>query len=222
MPGSAILFGAIGALTETSDMQRRAFNAAFAEAGLSWHWDWDSYVAMLAAPGGQDRIADYAATRGDDVDAAALHAAKVQHFRTMAHETRLQPRPGVVATIQEAREAGRPVGFVTATGADTVALILDALQGVDASDFAYIGEAGHVSRGKPAPDIYLHALSELGVTADQALAIEDTPESAQAAVAAGIPTLGFPGDAARGRAFPAGVEVVEALPSGLLPWRATL
>lgn len=45
----AIIFGSIGTLVETSDLQRRAFNAAFAEAGLAWVWDEAPYRAMLAA-----------------------------------------------------------------------------------------------------------------------------------------------------------------------------
>ena len=37
----AILFGSIGTLIETSDLQREAFNQAFKEAGLDWYWDHD-------------------------------------------------------------------------------------------------------------------------------------------------------------------------------------
>ena len=33
---SAILFGSISTLSDTSEMQRDAFNAAFADAGLDW------------------------------------------------------------------------------------------------------------------------------------------------------------------------------------------
>ena len=35
----AILFGSIGTLIETSDIQRESFNEAFKEAGLDWYWD---------------------------------------------------------------------------------------------------------------------------------------------------------------------------------------
>tara|TARA_B110000503_G_scaffold47893_1_gene77939 strand:+ start:1294 stop:1407 length:114 start_codon:yes stop_codon:yes gene_type:complete len=36
MTVKAVFFGSIGTLVETSDLQRRAFNQAFAEAGLDW------------------------------------------------------------------------------------------------------------------------------------------------------------------------------------------
>jgi beta-phosphoglucomutase-like phosphatase (HAD superfamily) len=43
---------------------------------------------------------------------------------------------------------------------------------------------------KPDPAIYRHALQDLGVTAEQALAVEDSLPGAQSAVAAGIATVG--------------------------------
>ena len=57
----ALIFGAIGTVTETSELQRHAFNAAFAAHKLTWHWDSDSYRAMVAGQaasvGGTTRIA---------------------------------------------------------------------------------------------------------------------------------------------------------------------
>ena len=35
----AIIFGSIGTLVETSDIQRQSFNQAFKEIGLDWYWD---------------------------------------------------------------------------------------------------------------------------------------------------------------------------------------
>src|SRR4051794_17042780 len=78
---STILFGSISTLADTSELQRRAFNDAFAAYGLDWHWSRDDYVAMLSSNGGAQRIADYASSRGDDVDAAAVHAKKSEIFQ---------------------------------------------------------------------------------------------------------------------------------------------
>ena len=39
MTFKAILFGSIGTLAETSDLQRNAFNEAFKISGLNWFWD---------------------------------------------------------------------------------------------------------------------------------------------------------------------------------------
>lgn len=208
----AILFGAIGVVTETSDIQRRAFNAAFEDAGLDWNWSEEDYLEMLTRPGGARRVADYADRMGVSVDAGAVHDGKVGHFQRLVAEHGIAPRPGVVETIAWARKNGVKLGFATATSPETVALILDGLApAINRSDFDFIGDGTKAERGKPAPDIYNAALAALGVAAEDAVAVEDTPESAEAAVAAGIRTLGHPGVAARHRRFSGEVRVIETL-----------
>ena len=43
----AILFGSIGTLIETSELQRNAFNQAFSENGLDWNWSPTQYQDLL-------------------------------------------------------------------------------------------------------------------------------------------------------------------------------
>lgn len=51
--------------------------------------------------------------------------------------------------------------------------------------------AEHVERGKPHPDIYLHAARELGVRPAQVLVLEDTPTGVKSARAAGMTVVGL-------------------------------
>ena len=46
--------------------------------------------------------------------------------------------------------------------------------------------AEYMARGKPAPDIYLHAADQLDVAPERCLALEDSPAGTQAAIAAGM------------------------------------
>ena len=55
----------------------------------------------------------------------------------------------------------------------------------------YSGEL--VPRGKPFPDIYLHATSQLGIHPKQCVAVEDSVNGVKAAVAAGMTAIGFVG-----------------------------
>ena len=55
----AVIFGAIGTIAETSDLQRQAFNAAFKATGLDWNWNPEVYRDLLNINGGQNRIASY-------------------------------------------------------------------------------------------------------------------------------------------------------------------
>lgn len=215
-----LVFGAIGVLSETSGLQRQAYNLAFRQAGLDWEWDAARYRRLLHRPGGQRRIAEYADLRGVYVDAEAVHARKVANFRAAVLREGLTPRPGVMALLQAARRHGLPAAWATTTGRQTVELILEGLSGtLSEADFAFVGDRSHAAAPKPAPDIYLRTLAELGLAAGEVLAVEDTPESAEAALAAGLDVVAFPGWAAQDRAFPAGVRVVTELSADLLTAR---
>ncbi len=57
--------------------------------------------------------------------------------------------------------------------------------------------SGHedVERGKPAPDLYLHAAKRLGVPIAQCAIIEDSPIGVRGALASGARVIGFAGGA---------------------------
>ena len=97
----ALIFGSIGTLVETSELQREAFNAAFREAGLDWDWDREAYRSMLKQSGGRKRIAQYARERGVSVDADALHARKTELFDARIREHGLDLRAGVAEILSD-------------------------------------------------------------------------------------------------------------------------
>ena len=188
MKKHALLFGSIGTIIETSELQRKALNTAFLRSGLNWHW------SELAFSGGKSRIERYAKIMGQQVDSGAIHAEKTRLFNKMLAEGQLSARPGVVECINWCLDNEIAVGFVTTTSRDNVLSVLDALsETVSAGNFDFIGTRDDVVNSKPSPDIYQHALRQLGVTADSAIAIEDSQASLQAAIDAGIRSIAFPG-----------------------------
>ena len=56
----SIIFGSIGTLVETSDIQRKSFNKAFKKLSLNWHWSVDEYKKLLENSGGENRLSKYA------------------------------------------------------------------------------------------------------------------------------------------------------------------
>lgn len=203
MTPSCILFGSIGTLAESSELQRQAFNLAFRQSGLDWNWDMPTYRRLLRRPGGLMRIVTYAEARGDWVDAPAVYSRKVANFRQIALNTGLKPRPGVVELIAAAHRTGAQLGWVTTTGTETLDLVRAALADhLDLSRFDFVADRSMVSNSKPAPDVYRLAMAELGADPAGTIAIEDTPEAAQSALAAGLTCYAFPGEAAAGRDFP--------------------
>ncbi len=209
---SAILFGSISTLADTSELQRRAFNDAFAAYGLDWNWSRDDYVAMLGSNGGAQRIADYASSRGDDVDAAAVHAKKSEIFQQLLGSSSVAPRPGVVETVGEARRNDRKLGFVTTTSQGNIDALLAALKPhISAEMFDLIVSKDSVSHPKPDPDVYHYALAQLGEEAGAVVAIEDNVGGVRAATAAGLTCIAFPNQNTSGGDFSGAKETVDTL-----------
>jgi phosphoglycolate phosphatase-like HAD superfamily hydrolase len=98
----ALLFGSIGTLVEMSDLQRRAFNQTFFEAGLDWDWNVQLYERLLTKSGGRERIKDYAVEHGISVDATQLHARKTEIFSALMAEESMSLRSGVASVIDHA------------------------------------------------------------------------------------------------------------------------
>jgi HAD superfamily hydrolase (TIGR01509 family) len=191
----AVLFGSIGTLADTSELQRDAFNRAFAAAGLDWHWDQEDYARMLQDSGGQPRITAFAEAVGDTVDAAALHRAKSEIFQERLAAEAVAPRPGVVETIAACRRDGYQVALVTTTSRENLDALAKALRPhLDLEAFDLVVDRSEVEHPKPEPDVYRHALQRLGADTDGSVAIEDNVGGVASAVSAGLTCVAFPGE----------------------------
>ncbi|MEJ2865211.1 HAD family hydrolase [Actinomycetospora flava] len=209
---SALLFGSISSIADTSEIQRAAFNEAFAEHGLDWHWDRDDYRSRLDRAGGEQRIADEARDKGQDVDAAAVHATKSRIFREKLRADGAAPRDGVLDTLGAAKSQGWKVGFVTTTSRDNVLAVIDALgPAVGPDDFDVVVATDQVDTPKPDPAAYTFALTALGEDAGSAVAIEDNPDGVRAAAAAGVTCLAFPNENTVTTDFPGATRRVDRL-----------
>ena len=209
---SAILFGSISTVADTSELQRQAFTQAFEIHGLDWTWDRDEYRAMLSTSGGELRISEYARAMGKTVDADAIHATKSEIFRDLMASAELLPRAGVVDTIKQAKDREWKVGLVTTTSGDNVLALLAALSpAVQLLDFDVIVNSSSVERPKPDKAAYSFALKNMHEEPADCIAIEDNVEGVQAAVAAGLACVAFPNENTAADDFAAAVGLVDRL-----------
>lgn len=217
----ALIFDVDGTLAETErDGHRPAFNMAFAEHGLPWHWDEPLYGELLAVTGGKERIRHYAAQR-DAATAARpdfddlvrrLHATKTVRYVRLVERGGIPLRSGIARLIGDARAAGLRLAIATTTSPENVDVLLRTTLGEAAPGwFDVIGAGDAVPAKKPAPDIYRWVLERLGLPAAACLAVEDSENGLRSASTAGLRCLVTAGEYTRGQDFTGACRVVDDL-----------
>lgn len=195
----ALLFDVDGTLADTErDGHRVAFNRAFAKAGLDWDWSVDLYGDLLSVTGGKERIRhylDYYNTdfkRPDKLDEfiAELHREKTEQYTDLLATGAIPLRPGVLRLLQEARESGLRLAIATTTTPANVSALLQNTIGAEGESWFEVIAAGDiVPEKKPAPDIYLYALQQMNLSAEQCMAFEDSENGILSSQQAGLRTV---------------------------------
>ena len=196
----ALIFDVDGTLADTESAHLAAFNHAFAEQGLDWHWDVALYTSLLEISGGKERMLHYwkhVHPDMKDIDGSGLrdtidhlHALKTASYEAAVQGGAVQLRPGVLALIQQAHQQGLRLAIATTTSPVNIAVLLRNAIGPDWKDFfIVIEDASTAPKKKPHPQVYVQTLARLGLPSVACLALEDSSNGLRAAVAAGIKTI---------------------------------
>jgi HAD superfamily hydrolase (TIGR01509 family) len=217
----ALIFDVDGTLAENEQAGHRvAFNKAFAESGLDWHWDEALYHRLLEVFGGKERMRWYIEefVEGfdppEDLDAfiREVHARKTKHYVALMASGTIPLRPGVGRLIREAHAAGLTLAIASTTTPENAAALLRANLGEESLDWFDVMACGDVvDEKKPAPDIFLYALEELGLAADECLVLEDSEAGLASARAAGLPVVVTVNPSTEAQDFSGALLVVDQL-----------
>ncbi len=223
----ALIFDVDGTLAETErDGHRVAFNQAFAEFGLPWHWPVGLYGQLLRVAGGKERIHAYihryqSQFQTEDMDGLviALHQAKAKHFQALVESNVIPLRPGVRRLIEAARKEGLRLAIATTSAKDSVMPLLEQLLGPDSPGwFEAIAAGDMVPAKKPAPDIYNQVIQVMQITPATCLVLEDSEQGLEAANAAGLTTVVTVNDYTRKQSFTNARLVINHLGEPNLPF----
>lgn len=192
----AVIFGGIGTIANTSYLQRKAFNTAFEQLSIEWHWGEEEYRDLLIQAGGGSRITDYNKKHGGlpkGVTPDQVHKLKTSLFHRFMIDTKLPLREGVQWVIDHAKFNHIKLAFATTTSQDNIDTLLSSA-GLDPSTFDIISNRDLVNESKPEPDVYQYCLEKLNVLAADSMAIEDAKSGVESAVSAGISCVAFPNE----------------------------
>ena len=146
-------------------------------------------LMVRAMPGGEvhDTLTDI---EGDD-QRMAMHARLMADFRMYydAHcEDNTQPYDGILSMLERLKNAGIKIAVVSNKADFAVKKLIPAFFG-DLVDVAAGEDEAHGIGKKPAPEMVLSALKQLGVTPDQAIYVGDSDVDIDTATNAGMPCI---------------------------------
>jgi len=122
-----------------------------------------------------------------ETELADLSARKEQRYLELLPSIG-RPTEGIFALLDALRSRNIQTALVTTTPRYIAEKVLDLLELSGEFEMRICGE--EVKKGKPDPEIYMLTLAKLGVTAETALAFEDSPKGVLSARAAGIRVVG--------------------------------
>jgi len=180
----ALLFDLDGTLAETDSLHLPTWVDVLRPYGIEV--DEEYYKARISGRSNSKIVGDLLPDLSSE-DRRDLAEAKEASFRKHARE--LEPLPGLLDFMEEAKDRGLSLALVTNAPEENVEAILLALDlGVFFDELVLSDEVGPV---KPDPAPYKAALERLGVGPDEALAFEDSTSGIASAVGASIPTVGI-------------------------------
>ncbi|WP_189300470.1 HAD family hydrolase [Streptomyces albospinus] len=116
----------------------------------------------------------------------SFHARVFEEFRR-----RLVAVPGVETVLEKLAADGVPYCVGSSGSHERIRVALTKTGLFERFGADRIFSSQDVGRGKPAPDLFLHAAREMGVEPGRCAVVEDSPLGVRAAVAAGMDVYGF-------------------------------
>jgi beta-phosphoglucomutase-like phosphatase (HAD superfamily) len=186
MTFDAIIFDFDGVLIESEYVSNVQIASALTELGhpTTVEQSLDNFVGL----GGRDFLDAVADWIGGPVPEGFHDARRAEDDRVMREG--LEAVAGAIAFVK-ALPLVMPRAIASSSTTAWITRHLDHLDLRSAfGDHIYSGRE-HVTRGKPAPDIYLHAAAAIGADIARTLIIEDSPVGVTGAVASGAQVVGL-------------------------------
>ena len=185
MSVEAVVFDLDGVLLDSEQAWDDARQALVAEQGGTWT---DAATRAMLGMSSREWPVYVRDELGVDLGAEEINAEVVRRVKER-YARELPAIPGAQDAVARLGERW-PLGLASSSNREVIDLVLGEL-GV-AESFAVTVSSEEVDRGKPAPDVYLEAVRQLGADPAHCVAIEDSENGIRSAYAAGLRVLAIP------------------------------
>jgi HAD superfamily hydrolase (TIGR01509 family) len=181
----AVVFDLDGVLVESEGAWDSARRQLVAETGGIWRDEATRAMLGMSAPEWSRYVHEQLGVplSPEEIDRRVVERV-LREYRAS-----LPLLPGAVGAVR-GLAASWPLGLASSSNRVVIDEVLR-LAGL-AADFAVTVSSEEVSRGKPAPEVYIAAIEALGVAAGRAVAIEDSANGLRSAAAAGMRVIAVP------------------------------
>jgi beta-phosphoglucomutase len=182
----AFLFDLDGVITDTSEFHFRAWKHLADDEGIPFNRQDNE---ALRGVGRRESLT--VLLKGRQISEETIQdwmERKNRYYVELIHEmTTADLLPGAVELLGELRAAGFKAAIASAS--KNAPFVLDRLQLWPLVDAVLDGNS--VERSKPAPDLFLAAAKKLGIPPAECAVVEDAAAGVDAAIAAGMRTIGL-------------------------------
>ena len=171
-----------------------AFNFAFNEVGINWHWDKNTYIQLLSINGGKNRIAHYSKLSKDYLSydlITKIHKKKQFYYFKLIKENCVNLKTGVFRLINELHRKKVRQFIVTSSTRSQADLLVEYLFS-GFNPFEFIISSEDVELKKPNPLPYLKAVKLSGIKKNKSIVFEDSYPGLKSSLAANLPTIFVP------------------------------
>ncbi|WP_269605629.1 HAD-IA family hydrolase [Prochlorococcus marinus] len=189
----AVFWDVDGTIADTELCGHRvAFNLAFKDFNLDWHWNESKYLDLLKISGGYNRIIHYRNEIHSEItesQCSEIQSRKRLHYMDLIKSGCIKIREGVLRLINELSSFDVQQFIVTTSGRDSLDPFLTTSLSSHLKYFSEIITYEDVSKHKPFPDAYKLALQLSKELEVNCIAIEDSIIGVEAAKAANLNCL---------------------------------
>lgn len=186
MTRKMVIFDMDGVLIDSEGFYKEINYQYFEELGVDISdEEYESFIGISAS-----LMWGYIKEKGNLLEEVATlkKGEKERKYDYLAEKT-LDPMPGIPTLLQQLKNKNYTLSLASSSDRKNIEVIVQKLN--IASYFDYMVSGEEVQNGKPAPDIFLKAATQLNIAPKDSCVIEDSNNGVRAAKAAGMQCVGL-------------------------------